>query len=77
MPFNQRSEYIVGYAMKQASQFPSVTENESGKDILVKLMQINVRPHLVAVMDSGQNKIIGFIGEEDLVSSLKFLSEPV
>lgn len=77
IPIDQRSEYIVGYAMKPASQFPSVTENQSGKDILVKLMQVNVRPHLVAVIDSSQNKILGFIGEEELVSSLSFLSQPV
>ena len=72
IPSYKRSGYIVGYVMRKASNFPKIDEKDNGKEALKKLMNMRSRPHLVAVQESGEDYILGFIGEDDLVSSLKF-----
>ncbi len=77
VPINKRNDIIVGYLMKKISQFPIVNENNTGKDVLMKLAQMRDRPHIVVVIDSNQNNIIGYIGEEDISTSLKFLKNDI
>ncbi|MFW9951040.1 MAG: site-2 protease family protein, partial [Candidatus Thorarchaeota archaeon] len=72
IPSYQRTEYIVGYAMRGVKNFPKIDENDNGKEAMKILMTMRTKPHLVAVQESGQDYILGFIGEDDLVSSLKF-----
>ena len=75
IPAYKRSQYIVGYAMRNASNFPKIDEKDNGKEAWKKLMNMKSRPHLVAVQESGEDYILGFIGEDDLVSSLKFCQD--
>jgi Zn-dependent protease/predicted transcriptional regulator len=77
VPLNQRNEMIVGYIMKSLNQFPMILSNASGKDALIELMKIKNRPHIIIVKDSSLNSVLGFIGEEDIVSSLEFLKHQI
>ncbi|MFW9969710.1 MAG: site-2 protease family protein [Candidatus Odinarchaeota archaeon] len=77
VPINQRNNIIVGYLMKSISQFPTINQNESGKEILMKLHQMKYRPHLLIVKDVNQNNIIGYIGEDDVLTSLEFLKKNI
>ena len=72
IPMNQRSKYIVGYAMRNISNFPSVYNEGTGKDVMKKLSTMKSRPHIVVVKGYDDDYVLGFIGEDDLVSSLKF-----
>ena len=74
IPISQRTEIIIGYIMKKISQFPIITETETGKDALVKLTKIKKRPLIIVVQDKNQN-IVGFIGEDELVSTINFLTQ--
>ncbi|MFX0006204.1 MAG: site-2 protease family protein [Candidatus Hermodarchaeota archaeon] len=77
VPVNQRNEIIVGYLMKKVSQFPTLSQDETGKNVLMKLNQMRERPHLIIVKDINENKIIGYIGEDDILTSLKFLQNRI
>lgn len=72
IPSNQRSEYIVGYAMKHLSNFPSIFEKEDGREVMKRLVRMKSKPQLLIVKEESDNYILGFIGEDDLVNSLKF-----
>ena len=68
----QREEFIVGYAMKKASGFPTIDEKESGNEVMKKLVRIKEKPQLVVVRGKNDDFILGFIGEDELVSTIKF-----
>jgi len=72
IPSNRRSEYIVGYAMKHLSNFPSIFEKEDGKEVMKRLLRMKSKPQLLIVKEEVDNYVLGFIGEDDLVNSLKF-----
>jgi Zn-dependent protease/predicted transcriptional regulator len=72
LPFNQRSQYIIGYIMRKASGFPSIDEGELGNEVMKKLVLVKNKPHLVVVTENQGDNVLGFIGEEDLVSNLQF-----
>ncbi|MFW9902350.1 MAG: site-2 protease family protein [Candidatus Thorarchaeota archaeon] len=77
VPIDQRNEIIVGYQMKKISQFPILSQNKTGKDVLMKLHQMRDRPHLIIVKDLNENEIIGYIGEDDILTSLKYLQNKI
>ena len=72
IPFNQRHQYIVGYVMRKASGFPSIDEREKGNEVMKKLVLMKTNPHLVVVKQTNDEFVLGFIGEDDIVSSLQF-----
>jgi Zn-dependent protease len=72
IPNEQREEYIVGYAMKKASGFPTIDERESGDEVMKKLARVKEKPQLVVVRGNNNDYVLGFIGEDDLVSTIKF-----
>jgi len=74
IPLQQRSSYIIGYIMRKISEFPLVDEEQSGKEVMKKLNRSNDNPHIVIVKEKNSNNLLGFIGEEDLISYLKFWS---
>ncbi|MFW9947465.1 MAG: site-2 protease family protein [Candidatus Odinarchaeota archaeon] len=77
VPLDQRNEMIVGYIMKKLNYFPIINSSDSGKEALNQLIKMKNRPHLVVVKEEKQNRVIGFIGEEDIVSSLQFLKNQI
>lgn len=72
IPNEQREEFIVGYAMRKASVFPTIDEKESGNEVMKKLVRIKEKPQLVVVRGKNDDFILGFIGEDELVSTIKF-----
>lgn len=72
IPFNQRHQYIVGYVMRKASGFPSIDERETGNEVMKKLVLMKTNPHLVVVKQTHDEYVLGFIGEDEIVSSLQF-----
>ena len=69
---SQRANFMVGYAMRKVSKFPYINERDTGKDVLKKISQMKSNPHIVVVKERDGDFILGLIGEEDLVSSLRF-----
>jgi len=71
VPIEQRSEFIIGYIMKSLSEFPFIYEEETGKDAMRKFNQMDHRPHIAIVKDNEKQRIVGFIGESDIVNAMK------
>jgi Zn-dependent protease len=72
IPPIQRSNLIIGYIMHKISELPLVDEEQSGRELLKKLNSIGDNPHVVIVKGKNSDSLLGFIGEEDLISYLKF-----
>ena len=72
IPNEQRKEQIVGYAMRKASTFPFIDERESGNEVMKKIVYMKEKPQLVVVRGINEEFILGFIGEDDLVSTIRF-----
>ncbi len=72
IPIEKRDTFIVGYAMRSINQFPTISEKGSGKDALKNLMKENNKLHLVVVKDDSDDYVLGLIGEEEVLSSLRF-----
>ena len=72
MPIERRNDFIVGYAMRSIKDFPSISDRETGKDALKNLIKMHNKPNLVVVKDESDDYVLGFIGESELVSSLRF-----
>jgi len=77
VPFDQRNHIIVGYLMKNINHFPMISANDTGKEALNQLIKMKTRPHIIIVKDIDQTNVLGFIGEEDIVSSLEFLKSQI
>jgi Zn-dependent protease len=74
IPMQQRSEIIVGYVMRRLSEFPSIDEQRSGKEVLKKLNKLKKDPLILIVKGENNDEILGFIGKSELNSSLEFWS---
>lgn len=74
IPINQRAGIIVGNIMKKISEFPSIDDKKSGKIAFQRLSMINDDPVLLVVKDSESERFIGFLGKNELISSLEFWS---
>jgi len=74
IPMWQRSEIIVGYRMRRLSEFPTIDENQSGKEALRKLNKLKEEPLLIIVKGTNNEEVLGFIGRSELLSSLEFWS---
>jgi len=72
IPKNHRHRYIVGYVMRKASGFPSIDERETGKEVMRKLVLTKNKPHLVVVKETNDDFVLGFIGEDEIISTLRF-----
>jgi Zn-dependent protease len=72
IPLQQRSSFIIGYIMRKISEFPLVDGEETGKEVMKKLNKIDDNHHIVIVKEKDNNTLLGFIGEEDVISYLKF-----
>ena len=72
IPQNQRHQYIVGYVMRKASGFPSIDERETGKEVMRKLVLTKNNPRLVVVKETNNDYVLGFIGEDEIISTIRF-----
>jgi len=67
----RRSEYIVGYIMRRLSEFNLIDDEKNGKEAMIKIRKLENKPHILIVKDKKNNKLIGFLSEEEIFSSLK------
>ena len=74
IPIQQRSKIIIGYIMRKISEFPYIDADDTGKEVMKKLRQSGKQPHIGIVREKGNEELIGFIAEDELISSLKFWS---
>ena len=58
--------------MRKASGFPAIYDSENGKEVMKKLYSSKEKPHFVVVKDDSGEQILGFIGENDIVSTLNY-----
>ena len=70
----RRSEYIVGYIMRRLSEFNLIDDDRNGKDAMLKLSKLDSDPRILIVKDKKNNNLIGFLGEDEIISSLKINS---
>ena len=74
IPMWQRPNNIVGNIMRNISEFPSLEDHKSGKDALKNLRLMGNIPHIIVVKNKNSQELIGFLGEEELISFLNFWS---
>jgi Zn-dependent protease len=74
IPIQQRSKFGVGYIMRKISEFPSIDDDQTGKEVLKKFNSIRDLPKLLIVHEKDHKQLLGFIGEEELSSSLRYWS---
>ncbi|MFW9999093.1 MAG: M50 family metallopeptidase [Candidatus Hodarchaeota archaeon] len=72
IPIHQRTNYIIGYVMRKISEFPYIDSNQSGKEAIKKLNQLSGQTPIIIVREVDNNELLGFIGKEELASSLKY-----
>lgn len=71
IPIWQRSDLIIGDIMRRISEFPSINDQQSGKEALKKLYK---DPLLLIVKEKNNEEILGYIGKNELITSLEFWS---
>ncbi len=72
VPYERRNEVIVGYLMSRISEFATINENQSGEDALNQLNLIQGKPKLLIVKEKDHDGIVGFIGQDEIISALEF-----
>jgi len=70
IPYEDRYNNIVGYTMRRIGDYPEIDENDSGLDAMRMLRKIEIQPPLLIVRED--DEILGFIGNEDITSAMKF-----
>jgi Zn-dependent protease len=68
IPEWKRSEMLVENIMRKLSEFPSVDEQQSGKEVFKKLYE---DPLLLVVKGKSNKDTLGFIGKEELLNSIE------
>jgi len=71
IPLELRSNYIVGYAMRNITNFPIIDELDNGKEALKQIRNSTEKPQLVVVKDN-TGYVLGLIGQDELSLSLRF-----
>lgn len=71
IPIQRRKDLIVGYAMRSIKEFPSISDKDTGREAFKNLAKSKNNPNLVVVKDYSDNYVVGFIGERELISSLR------
>ncbi|MFW9781873.1 MAG: site-2 protease family protein [Candidatus Heimdallarchaeota archaeon] len=72
IPINERSRMIVGYIMRNITDFPMIYDNDLGSDVMKTFLKIDKKPELIVVKEHGADYIVGLIGKDDIVSSINF-----
>lgn len=71
IPLELRANYIVGYAMRNITDFPTIDELDNGKEALKQIRTLSEKPYVVVVKDDS-GYILGLIGKDELSLSLRF-----
>ena len=71
IPIEHRDRYVIGDVMKSISDFPVTSEEDSGKEVMKKLIKMEKKPYIAVVQEREKQNIIGFIGETDIIRAIK------
>ena len=72
LSLEDRAFNMVGYIMRRISEFPIINEEMTGKDVVKAMRTMDHDPQLVVVREKEDNELLGFVGQDELVSSLRF-----
>jgi predicted transcriptional regulator len=72
LPIEQRSKLYVENLRRSLTESPSIYMEETGKEVMRKLVSIRKNPRIVVVKEKADDNIIGFIDKQDLYLALKF-----
>lgn len=73
VPYEDRYGVIIGYLMKKVTDYPDIDENDTGLDAIKLLRKMELQPPLLIVRDEDEERtILGFIGNEDIQSTMRF-----
>lgn len=73
IPYEQRFNIIVGYVMKRITDFESIKEEASGLEAVKRLRKVEHFPQILIVREDDEEKtILGFIGNDDVASAMRF-----
>ena len=71
IPMELRYRYIVGDIMNSISDFPIVYEEDTGKEVMKKLLKMEKKPYIAMAKERETENVLGFISESDIVRALK------
>ena len=74
IPEWKRSEMMIDDIMRRLSEFPSIDEQQSGKEVFKKLYE---DPLLLIVKGKNNEETLGFIGKNELLTSIESWSQNV
>jgi len=67
----KRSEIKIEDIMHKVDEYPIISEEDTGKKALKKLQQSNIEPQLVMVHSKENDKIVGVIGQDEILAALR------
>ncbi|MHA1724896.1 MAG: site-2 protease family protein [Promethearchaeota archaeon] len=68
----ERAFKTIGKLTRSISNFPTITGDKTGMDVVKAMRTMGDYPHLVVVREGDDEHILGFIGRKELISSLRF-----
>ncbi len=71
IPMELRYRFIVGDVMNSISDFPVVYEEDTGKELMKKLLKMEKKPYIAMAKERETENVLGFISESDIVRALK------
>ena len=71
IPMELRYRYIVGDVMNSISDFPIIYEEDTGKEVMKKLLKMEKKPYIAMAKERETENVLGFISESDIVRALK------
>ncbi len=71
IPIEHRYRYIIGDIMNSVSDFPIIFEEDTGKDVMKKLLKMEKKPYIAIAKERETQNILGFISELEVIRALK------
>lgn len=71
IPIEHRYRYIIGDIMNSVSDFPIIFEEDTGKDVMKKLLKMEKKPYIAIAKERETQNILGFISELEIIRALK------
>lgn len=70
IPIEHRYRYIIGDIMNSVSDFPIIFEEDTGKDVMKKLLKMEKKPYIAIAKERETQNILGFISELEIIRAL-------
>ncbi len=70
IPIEHRYRYIIGDIMNSISDFPIIFKEDTGKDVMKKLLKMEKKPYIAIAKERETQNILGFISELEIIRAL-------